>query len=428
MGSEKTAKHPEVKKHVATIHCSNTLSLLQRKISNALLYHAYADLLVKEEHQITVNRLCQIIGYHGNNHAAIKNALKGLIATVIEWNVIDADTQEEDWTASSALASVNIKGPLCHFSYSPRMRQLLHSPAVYAKINLIIQSRFKSNYGLALYENCVRYKDLPHTRWFEIDIFRKMMGVPEDKYVIFRDFKRRVLDKSIEEVNTYSDLKVTAELKRKGNQVASLRFLLKNRDKKQRIGLTKMPMNEDLPALREFNLSQTQIQQLSQQYTADEIQAKIHYIKLTNSFKQGKITNLGAYLMKALRDDFQTQQTSGELLQKKPQKLAETAHFRVKEKTADDSLMDQYQIYEKAFIDQKIQQLDTNLQQQMLEEFSQTLLNNQDHYALHKLKTTGLKHIAVQSLLRQFIRRQHPELLDDMQDFLMFKREQGATV
>ena len=33
-----------VKKHVATIHCSNKLSLLERKISNALLFHAFSNL------------------------------------------------------------------------------------------------------------------------------------------------------------------------------------------------------------------------------------------------------------------------------------------------------------------------------------------------------------------------------------------------
>ena len=57
----------ELKKHAATIHCSNSLSLLQRKISNALLYHAYSELMLKSEHEITVKQLCRLIGYQGNN-------------------------------------------------------------------------------------------------------------------------------------------------------------------------------------------------------------------------------------------------------------------------------------------------------------------------------------------------------------------------
>src|SRR5580698_2883074 len=224
VGLEKKASGHELKKHAATIHCSNTFSLLQRKISNALLYHAYGELLQKEEHEISIRQLCNRIEYSGDNHGAIKDALKGLLSTVIEWNVVNDTTGVEDWTASSILASVSLQGPVCYFAYSPRMKQLLHSPTMFGKINLYIQSRFKSSYGLALYENCIRYRGLPHTKWFDIETFRKLMGVPAGNYTIFRDFKRRVLDKSIEEVNTYSDLLVDVELARERRQVVKIRF------------------------------------------------------------------------------------------------------------------------------------------------------------------------------------------------------------
>src|SRR3990167_10941128 len=135
VGFEKKESKKELKKHAATIHCSNSLSLLQRKISNALLYHAYSELMLKSEHEITVKQLCRLIGYQGNNHAAIKEALKGLISTVIEWNLIDEVTGTENWTASSIIASVSLQGPLCYFAYSPRMKQLLHSPSMFGKIN-----------------------------------------------------------------------------------------------------------------------------------------------------------------------------------------------------------------------------------------------------------------------------------------------------
>ena len=49
VGHESKESKKELKKHAATIHCSNTLSLLQRKISNALLYHAYKELMLKED-------------------------------------------------------------------------------------------------------------------------------------------------------------------------------------------------------------------------------------------------------------------------------------------------------------------------------------------------------------------------------------------
>src|SRR3990167_6490720 len=114
MGNDVTSvgktEKKELKKHAAAIHCSNTLSLLQRKISNALLYHAYPELLSREEHEINMEQLCHLIMYQGHNYAALKDALKGLISTVIEWNLIDDETGLEDWTASSIIASVSLKG------------------------------------------------------------------------------------------------------------------------------------------------------------------------------------------------------------------------------------------------------------------------------------------------------------------------------
>src|SRR5690606_14078242 len=131
---------------------------------------------------------CKILGVSSHNYDSLKDALKALVSTVLEWNIVNDDTGDEDWSATTILACVRIRGAQCYYSYSPRMRELLHSPTVYGQVNLIVQARFKSNYGLALYENCVRYRNLPKTRLFSLDEFRKLMGVDDSQYPIFRDF------------------------------------------------------------------------------------------------------------------------------------------------------------------------------------------------------------------------------------------------
>src|SRR3990167_9758681 len=310
VGVEKPEGKRELKKHAATIHCSNSLSLLQRKVSNALLYHAYKEMMTKEEHEITVKQLCRLIGYQGNNHAVIKEALKELISTVIEWNLIDNETGLENWTASSIIASVSLEGPLCYYAYSPRMKQLLHSPSMFGKIDLVIQSRFRSSYGLALYENCTRYRGLPHTRWLEMALFKKLMGVPEGKYDIFRDFKRRVLDKSVDEVNTYSDLIITSEFIREGRKVVRVRFKIKERAKKERLGNRKAvsilvsPLAEKLE--HTFQLSVDQVNQLLKEYDHHYVAKKMTMIEASKPFKEGKIQSLAAYLLSAIKHNYQS--------------------------------------------------------------------------------------------------------------------------
>ncbi|HVE44190.1 MAG TPA: replication initiation protein [Gammaproteobacteria bacterium] len=309
--------HRELKKHAATIHCSNTLSLLQRKISNALLYHAYGELMLKEEHTITMKQLCALIGYQGHNHAVIREALKGLISTIIEWNLFDQQTGTENWTASSIIASVSLQGPLCYYAYSPRMKQLLHSPSMFGKIDLVIQSKFRSSYGLALYENCIRYRGLAQTKWFEIALFKKIMGVSEGLYDVFRDFKKRVLDKAVDEVNAYSDLIITPEYAREGRKIVKVRFILKERAKKIRLGETKsqyvprQERGEGGDALTShlqsaYGLSAEKVKDIFSIYERNFIEKKLHFIESSKQFQEGQVKNKAGYLLSALKKDYQT--------------------------------------------------------------------------------------------------------------------------
>ena len=56
-----------VKKHVAAIHVSGKLTLLQRKRSNVLLLNAYDTLTSQSPHQIDARTLSLMIGYNSND-------------------------------------------------------------------------------------------------------------------------------------------------------------------------------------------------------------------------------------------------------------------------------------------------------------------------------------------------------------------------
>lgn len=431
MGLEKKCEKQELKKHAATIHCGNTLSLLQRKISNALLYHSYHELLSKEEHEISVKQLCNLISYSGNNHAAIKDALRGLLSTVIEWNVVNDTTGVEDWTASSIIASVCLKGPLCYYAYSPRMKQLLHSPSMFGKINLYIQSRFKSSYGLALYENCIRYRGLPYTKWFEMETFRKLMGVPKDNYPVFRDFKRRVLDKSVEEVNTYSDLLVEPELAKERRQVIRIRFALKERVKKMRLGTTPLlnEESESLSSLRstlinQFYLSPLQAEQVCRDYTEAFTLEKITMIQNSKNYQQGKVKNLAAYLLSALKNDFQSAKGSQDILkQKKREENRALCNLKELRRIAE-TMEKSYLAYREEIIDQAIQTLSVNAKERFMQDFHQfAAVSIKTILKLQRKKYTEaniLNSPQIKGLLRQFALQSLSDLRNTLQPIEKF--------
>lgn len=425
VGDDKKSTQPELKKHAATIHCSNTLSLLQRKISNALLYHAYQELMVKEEHEITIKQLCKLIAYQGHNHAAIKEALKELLSTVIEWNLIDDKTGVEDWTASTIIASVSLQGPMCYYAYSPRMKQLLHSPSMFGKINLVIQSRFRSSYGLALYENCSRYRGLPHTKWFEMDIFKKLMGVPPGKYDIFRDFKRRVLDKSIDEVNAHSDIVVKPEFQREGRRTVRLRFLLKEREKKSRLGTPEFKVeqtealegNLEKPSdqlkmvlMTKFALTHPQAEQVIAEYGAEFILEKIAVVESSTNFRQGRIRNTAGYFISALKNNYQLPKSTLSELQIKRQQDNDNLSELTQLRRLIEEIQKEYTTYREKTIDECIQALSQAEQQEFFccfHQFAapaiQTILRLQHNkYTVE----TVIHSPQIKALLRQYAMRE----------------------
>lgn len=316
---ENTASQPqkvyELKKHVAVIHSSNKLSLLQRKIANALLFNAYGELQTKDEHSIHIAKLCELIGYDSNDHKSIKRALVNLLSTVLEWNLVDGERLDTEgiWNASAIIADASIDGAVCTYSYSNKMRKLLFRPNMYGRLDMLVQARFSSGYGLALYENCNRFQDVGQTPWFGLDKFRKLMGVEEGKYKIFRDFKSRVLDKAVEEVNKYSSLIITPQVRKQNRQVISIQFVIK----KSNLIAIRGPIEgvldadglTDILKLR-FGFSSKQITDALNLYDEKYIREKIDLVQTSPSFQSGKVKNVARYLISALRDDYQPTKNS----------------------------------------------------------------------------------------------------------------------
>ncbi len=70
-----------VKKHVAAIHVSGKLTLLQRRLSNVLLLNAYDTLMTQAVHRIDARTLCLMIGYNSHDMDTLKQSLRGLAET-----------------------------------------------------------------------------------------------------------------------------------------------------------------------------------------------------------------------------------------------------------------------------------------------------------------------------------------------------------
>lgn len=194
---------------------------------NALLYNAYDQLLTAQNHEISASVLCEMIGFDSKNIGYLKGALKGLMETVVEFDVLEEDG-ERSWEAMVLLPYAKIKGGMCTYRYERALAEKLYHPDVYSKINLSVLREMNSAYALVLYENCYRFEGIGHTAWWDVDVFRKLMGVDMmSSYKPFKALNRNVIQPAMKEVNKLSNIQVEMETRMKGRSVTGLRFIVR---------------------------------------------------------------------------------------------------------------------------------------------------------------------------------------------------------
>jgi len=215
----------ELKKHVATVHVSGELSLLERKIVNVLLLNAYDELLTKKRHTLPVGILCTMLGFDSKNHDALKRALLKVMSTPISFDLLH-DGGKTDWEASPLIAYASIKSGTCAYEYSDWLAEKLANPDIYTLININVQRQFSGGYALALYENCLRFKRTGSTGWIPVETWRRLLGADASMYDEFKHFSSEVIKKAVKEINQVSNIIVTPEYKREARRVVQIRFLV----------------------------------------------------------------------------------------------------------------------------------------------------------------------------------------------------------
>ncbi|MDN3368298.1 MULTISPECIES: replication initiation protein [Ralstonia solanacearum species complex] len=221
----------ELKKHVATVHVSGELSLLERKIVNVLLLNAYDDLLTRKTHKIPVGILSTMLGFDSKNTEALKKALLKVMSTPVSFDLLH-DGGDSEWNASPLIGYAGIRSGVCSYEYSDWLAKKLANPEIYTLININVQKQFGGGYSLALYENCLRFKRTGSTGWISVEIWRRLLGAEASTYDEFKHFNGEVIKKSVKEINTVSNILVTPEYKREGRRVTQIRFLVEENPQK----------------------------------------------------------------------------------------------------------------------------------------------------------------------------------------------------
>lgn len=225
-----------------------------------MLANAYDELPNTDIHSVSVVELAAKLGFNSKNEDYLKEILETLVDCKVEWNVLGKDKKQE-WGVASLLAEARIKEGICTYAYPPYLRQKLHNPRVYAKLNLRLQNRFTSRYALVLWEVCFDYfdtdRDQGETPFIPLETFKMLMGLEETDYPVYKVLNQSVIKPAIREINELTNYHVEVEQKRIGRRIGELKFRI-TRVKQLPIQESLFPDIENLPAVA-FELVQAEI-------------------------------------------------------------------------------------------------------------------------------------------------------------------------
>ncbi|UXI53223.1 replication initiation protein RepM [Acinetobacter variabilis] len=102
-----------------------------------------------------------------------------------------------------------------------------------------------SKYATRLYELLIAWREVGKVPQIEISAFRNRLGLLENEYTAMSDFKKRVLEPSIKQINEHTDITVTYEQHKKGRLISGFSFKLKQKQSAKKIEAKRDPNTPD---------------------------------------------------------------------------------------------------------------------------------------------------------------------------------------
>ena len=94
-------------------------------------------------------------------------------------------------------------------------------------------AHMNSAYSVRLYELLVQWKTAKKTPVFELQQFREQLGVENNEYQRMYDFKNRVLDVAVKEINEKTDIQTSYDQVKEDAKLLGLSLLLKRNPKRR---------------------------------------------------------------------------------------------------------------------------------------------------------------------------------------------------
>jgi len=169
-------------------------------------------------------------GVHRNTaYEALKNACNNLFSRQFSYQKLNSrgnlEIHKSRWVSEVA------------YIENEATVKLIFAPAIvpmitkleeqFTKYDIEQVSHLNSAYSVRLYELLIQWRTVGRTPVFVLSDFREQLGVFPNEYALIADFKRRVLDLAVNQINTHTDLTVRYEQHKSGRTIIGFSFEFK---------------------------------------------------------------------------------------------------------------------------------------------------------------------------------------------------------
>lgn len=224
--------HIVVKSNKVIQQSRYSLSLGEQKLLTHLIQRIKPDVKEFDFMEFTVSDYCRLMGYtvSGKNYHDIKADLKAL-ADKSFWLPND-DGKDVLVRWFDKLRTTEAKGTFEVKFDNDLKEHLLNLKGLFVKYNFYYVMTMKSQYSIRIYELLKSYAnwggiEITITELRERLLVDKNGEVEKNKYKLYADFKRRVIEQAVVEINSLTDLIVSYSEVKKGRSVVALRFKIK---------------------------------------------------------------------------------------------------------------------------------------------------------------------------------------------------------
>ena len=218
----------QVVKSNQVIEASYQLSAIEQRIVLAAICRIPKSQPITDDelYPVSVNELQQLGVHEKTAYRDLKDGINRLYERSINLTIDKKSikmrwVQEIQFLDSQGTIGIRFSKPILPFISNLSREFTKYALSDIAGIN--------SGYGIRIYELLVQYKSIGK-REISVESMRTMLELGK-KYPLFADFKKRVIDTAVEQINEYSPLYVTYEQKKTGRKITHIQFSFREKTK-----------------------------------------------------------------------------------------------------------------------------------------------------------------------------------------------------